>query len=400
MSQSVRPLAGLRVLELGQLLAGPFCGSILGYFGAEVIKVEPPGGDPIRGWRVLDEGGTSWWWRSLGRNKKCVTVDLRSERGQDTVRRLAERSDVLVENFSPGVLERWGLAPEALKALNPRLVIARISGYGQDGPYASRPGFASVCEGISGFRHLNGFPGEVPVRTNLSIGDTIAGLHATLGVPLALRARDAQVDGVGQVVDVALYESMFNLLEAVVPEYSGAGVVRQPAGTTVTGIVPTNTYRCSDGRCVVIGGNGDSIFRRLMEAIGREDLASDPQLASNAGRVEREREIDAALAAWCVTREASDVLAILQDWRVPSGPIYDVADLSADPHFRARGLFEQVEVNGRRLEIPALMPRLCDTPGATEWPGPAVGSHTDEVLRDVLGLDEAAIALLRADGVI
>ncbi len=400
MSQSVRPLAGLRVLELGQLLAGPFCGSILGYFGAEVIKVEPPGGDPIRGWRVLDEGGTSWWWRSLGRNKKCVTVDLRSERGQDTVRRLAERSDVLVENFSPGVLERWGLAPEALKALNPRLVIARISGYGQDGPYASRPGFASVCEGISGFRHLNGFPGEVPVRTNLSIGDTIAGLHATLGVLLALRARDAQVDGVGQVVDVALYESMFNLLEAVVPEYSGAGVVRQPAGTTVTGIVPTNTYRCSDGRCVVIGGNGDSIFRRLMEAIGREDLASDPQLASNAGRVEREREIDAALAAWCVTREASDVLAILQDWRVPSGPIYDVADLSADPHFRARGLFEQVEVNGRRLEIPALMPRLCDTPGATEWPGPAVGSHTDEVLRDVLGLDEAAIALLRADGVI
>lgn len=400
MSQSVRPLAGLRVLELGQLLAGPFCGSILGYFGAEVIKVEPPGGDPIRGWRVLDEGGTSWWWRSLGRNKKCITVDLRSERGQDTVRRLAERSDVLVENFSPGVLERWGLAPEALKALNPRLVIARISGYGQDGPYASRPGFASVCEGISGFRHLNGFPGEVPVRTNLSIGDTIAGLHATLGVLLALRARDAQAEGVGQVVDVALYESMFNLLEAVVPEYSGAGVVRQPAGTTVTGIVPTNTYRCSDGRCVVIGGNGDSIFRRLMEAIGREDLASDPQLASNAGRVDREREIDAALAAWCVTREASEVLAILQDWRVPSGPIYDVADLSADPHFRARGLFEQVEVNGRRLEIPALMPRLCDTPGATEWPGPAVGSHTDEVLRDVLGLDEAAIALLRADGVI
>lgn len=400
MSQSVRPLAELRVLELGQLLAGPFCGSILGYFGAEVIKVEPPGGDPIRGWRVLDEGGTSWWWRSLGRNKKCITVDLRSERGQDMVRRLAERSDVLVENFSPGVLERWGLAPEALKALNPRLVIARISGYGQDGPYASRPGFASVCEGISGFRHLNGFPGEVPVRTNLSIGDTIAGLHATLGILLALRARDAQVDGVGQVVDVALYESMFNLLEAVVPEYSGAGVVRQPAGTTVTGIVPTNTYRCSDGRCVVIGGNGDSIFRRLMEAIGREDLASDPQLASNAGRVEREREIDAALAAWCVTRNASDVLAILQDWRVPSGPIYDVADLSADPHFRARGLFEQVEVDGRRLEIPALMPRLCDTPGSTEWPGQAVGSHTDEVLRDVLGLDDAEIATLHADGVI
>ncbi len=400
MTRPTRPLTGLRVLELGQLLAGPFCGSILAYFGAEVIKVEPPGGDPIRGWRVLDDGGTSHWWRSLGRNKKCVTIDLRSERGQDAVRRLAERSDVLIENFSPGVLERWGLAPESLKAVNPRLVIARISGYGQDGPYASRPGFASVCEGISGFRHLNGFPGEVPVRPNLSIGDTIAGLHAVLGILLALRARDARPDGAGQVVDVALYESMFNLLEAVVPEYSGAGVIRQPAGTTVTGIVPTNTYRCSDGKCVVIGGNGDSIFRRLMEVIGREDLGSDPQLASNAGRVEREPEIDAALAAWCAVQPAAEVLELLQQRRVPAGPIYDVADLSADPHFRARGLFERVEVDGKTLEIPALMPRLLDTPGSTEWPGPAVGSHTDEVLREVLGLDEEAIAALRAEGII
>ncbi len=400
MTTTTRPLAGLRVLELGQLLAGPFCGSILAYFGAEVIKVEPPGGDPIRGWRVLDEGGTSYWWRSLGRNKKCITVDLRSERGQDTVRRLAGRSDVLIENFSPGVLERWGLAPAVLKATNPRLVVARISGYGQDGPYASRPGFASVCEGISGFRYLNGFPGEVPVRANLSIGDTIAGLHAVLGILLALRARDALPAGTGQVVDVALYESMFNLLEAVVPEYSGAGVVRQPAGTTVTGIVPTNTYRCSDGRCVVIGGNGDSIFRRLMDAIGRGDLAEDPQLANNAGRVAREPEIDAALGAWCAARPAAEVLEVLQGQRVPVGPIYDVADLCADPHFRARGLFERVEVDGQTLEIPALMPRLADTPGATEWPGPAVGSHTDEVLRDVLGLDGAEIASLRADGTI
>lgn len=400
MEQPIRPLSGLRVLELGQLLAGPFCGSILAYFGAEVIKVEPPGGDPIRGWRVLDEGGTSWWWRSLGRNKKCVTLDLRSEHGQQLVRRLAERSDVLVENFSPGVLERWGLAPESLKAVNPRLVIARISGYGQDGPYATRPGFASVCEGISGFRHLNGFPGEVPVRPNLSIGDTIAGLHAALGVLLALRARDVRADGAGQVVDIALFESMFNLLEGVVPEYSGAGVVRQPAGTTVTGIVPTNTYRCSDGKCVVIGGNGDSIFKRLMEAIGRDELGNDPGLASNAGRVSREAEIDAALAAWCGDRTAAAALEVLQQWRVPAGPIYDVADLSADAHFRARGLFERVEVDGRALEIPALLPRLCDTPGATDWPGPAIGAHTDEVLRDVLGLDEASIAMLRRDGVI
>jgi len=400
MDKATKPLAGLRVLELGQLLAGPFTASILAYFGAEVIKVEQPEGDPIRGWRQLDEGGTSYWWRSLGRNKKCITIDLKNARGQDMVRRLAERSDVLIENFSPGVLERWGLAPGALKAVNPRLVIARISGYGQDGPYASKPGFASVCEGISGFRYLNGFPGEAPVRPNLSIGDTIAALHAALGILIALRARDALPGTGGQVVDVALYESMFNLMEAVVPEYSGAGLIREPAGTTVTGIVPTNTYRCADGRFVVIGGNGDSIFRRLMEGIGRQDLADDPQLARNAGRVQRETEIDAAIGAWCAARAAAEVLAVMDDRRVPAGPIYNVEDMFADPHFRARGLFERVEIDGKPLEIPALMPRLQGTPGGTEWPGPAVGSHTDAVLGEVLGMGAAEIAALRADGVI
>ena len=400
MNEATRPLAGLRVLELGQLLAGPFTASILAYFGAEVIKVEPPEGDPIRGWRQLDEGGTSYWWRSLGRNKKCISVDLKKARGQDMVRRLAERSDVLIENFSPGVLERWGLAPGVLKAINPRLVIARISGYGQDGPYASKPGFASVCEGISGFRYLNGFPGEAPVRPNLSIGDTIAALHAALGILIALRARDALPGAGGQVVDVALYESMFNLMEAVVPEYSGAGLIREPAGTTVTGIVPTNTYRCADGRFVVIGGNGDSIFRRLMEGIGRQDLGDDPQLARNAGRVQRETEIDAAIGAWCAARAAAEVLAVMDEKRVPAGPIYNVEDMFADPHFRARGLFERVEIDGKPLEIPALMPRLQGTPGGTEWAGPAVGSHTDAVLGEVLGMDEREIAALRADGVV
>jgi len=400
MSETIKPLAGLRVLELGQLLAGPFSASLLAYFGAEVIKVEPPEGDPIRGWRQLDEGGTSYWWRSLGRNKKCITVDLKNARGQAVVRRLAERSDVLIENFSPGVLERWGLAPQVLKAANPRLVIARISGYGQDGPYAAKPGFASVCEGISGFRYLNGFPGEAPVRPNLSIGDTIAALHAALGILIALRARDALPDAGGQVVDVALYESMFNLMEAVVPEYSGAGLIREPAGTTVTGIVPTNTYRCADGKFVVIGGNGDSIFRRLMEGIGRQDLADDPQLARNAGRVQREAGIDAAIGGWCAARPAAEVLAVMDGKRVPAGPIYNVEDMFADPHFRARGLFERVEIDGKALEIPALMPRLQGTPGGTEWPGPAVGSHTDAVLGEVLGMDEQEIAALRLDGVI
>lgn len=395
-----KPLQGLRVLELGQLLAGPFTGSLLGYFGAEVIKIEAPAGDPIRGWRELDENGTSYWWRSLGRNKKCITIDLDTLAGRALARRLANRSDVLIENFSPGVMERWGLAPADLKKGNPRLVYARISGYGQDGPYASRPGFASVCEGISGFRYVNGYPGEAPVRPNLSIGDTIAALHAALGIMLALRARDALPGTGGQVVDVALYESMFNLMEAVVPEFSGAGVVREPSGTTVTGIVPTNTYRCADGGHVVIGGNGDSIFRRLMEGIGRADLGSDPQLAHNAGRVAREAEIDAAIGAWCAGRPVVAVLSVMEQQRVPAGPIYSVREMFEDPHFRARQLFERVEIDGRTLEIPALFPRLADTPGATEWAGADVGSHTDEVLREVLGLDGDEIATLRDAAVI
>ena len=395
MTTTRKPMHGLRVLELGQLLAGPFTGSMLAYFGAEVIKVEPPDGDPIRGWRQLDESGTSYWWRSLGRNKKCVTLDLKSEQGRALARRLADRSDVLIENFSPGVMERWGMAPAELKKSNPRLVYARISGYGQSGPYASRPGFASVCEGISGFRYVNGFPGEAPVRPNLSIGDTISALHAVIGILMALRARDAMPGTDGQVVDVALYESMFNLMEAVVPEFSGAGVVREPAGTTVTGIVPTNTYRCSDGKFVVIGGNGDSIFKRLMEAIGRPDMAADAELASNSGRIVREREIDAVIGAWCGERSSVTVLETLGEQRVPSGPIYNVRDMFEDPHFRERKLFERVEINGKILEIPALMPRLGDTPGATEWAGSAIGSHNEEVFRDVLGMSAEEIETLR-----
>ncbi|MBK6289899.1 MAG: CoA transferase [Gammaproteobacteria bacterium] len=396
----LKPLEGLRVLELGQLLAGPFTGSLLAYFGAEVIKIEAPAGDPIRGWRELDENGTSYWWRSLGRNKKCITIDLGTPEGRALALRLANRSDVLIENFSPGVMERWGLAPADLKKRNPRLVYARISGYGQDGPYASRPGFASVCEGISGFRYVNGYPGEAPVRPNLSIGDTIAALHAALGIMLALRARDALPDTGGQVVDVALYESMFNLMEAVVPEFSGAGVVREPSGTTVTGIVPTNTYRCADGRHVVIGGNGDSIFRRLMEGIGRADLGTDPGLAHNAGRVAREAEIDAVIGEWCAGRPVAVVLSVMERQRVPAGPIYSVREMFEDPHFRARQLFERVEIDGKTLEIPALFPRLADTPGATEWAGAGIGSHTDEVLREVLGLDGGEIAALRDAAVI
>ena len=273
-----RPLDGVRVLELGQLIAGPLAGCILAYFGAEVIKIEPPEkGDPLRVWRILEQG-TSLWWRSLGRNKKCITLNLYTEKGRHIARQLVDRVDILVENFRPGTLEKWGLGPEELKQTNPGLIYARISGYGQTGHYASRPGFASVCEGIGGFRYINGFPGAPPVRPNLSLGDTLAGLHAVLGILLAYIQRRKPGQGVGQVVDVAIYEAVFNMLEAVVPEYDGAGVVREPSGSTLTGIVPTNTYRCRDGKYVIIGGNGDSIFQRLMRTAGRPEMATDPRV--------------------------------------------------------------------------------------------------------------------------
>ena len=393
-----KPLSGYRVIELGQLLAGPFAGALLAYFGAEVIKVEPPGGgDPLRNWRVVKDG-TSLWWRSLGRNKKCITLDLKTEKGRELVAQLIDGADVLIENFRPGVMEKWGLGPERFKASNPGLVYTRISGYGQTGPYAHKPGFASVCEGISGFRYVNGFPGEAPVRPNLSIGDSIAGLHAAFGVALALLSR--QSSGEGQTVDIALYEAMFNLLEGVVPEFDGAGVIREPSGTTVTGIVPTNTYRCADGKFVVIGGNGASIIKRLMETAGRSDMANDTRLADNAGRVAHEQDIDEALSVWCSSLPSTEILDLLENARVPAGPIYNAEDMLADPHFNERGLFEQVEINGKPLKIPGMIPKLSDTPGDTQWPGPEVGSHNKEVLGDLLGLDQAAQEQLRDDGVI
>jgi len=397
MNQRALPLAGVKVVELGQLLAGPFAGTLLAYFGAEVIKVEPPGGDPIRGWRTLDDTGTSFWWRSLGRNKRSVTLDLKSDAGRELAARLIDDSDVLIENFRPGTLENWGLGPERFKESNPGLIYTRISGYGQDGPYADKPGYASVCEGIGGLRYVNGFPGERPVRPNLSLGDTVAGLHAALGIALALLERHSSQQG--QVVDVALFESVFNLLEAVIPEFDGAGETRQPAGSTVTGIVPTNTYRCADGKYVIIGGNGDSIFKRLMTTAERPDLAEDPRLAKNPGRVENEAEIDGAIEAWCATLPSPEVLAKLEANRVPCGPIYSAADMMADPHFQARGLFQQVEINGAPLKIPAIMPRLGGTPGGTRWPGGDAGGDTESVARGELGLSEEEFQRLKAQGV-
>lgn len=392
------PLEGVRVVELGQLLAGPFTGTLLAYFGADVVKVEPPGGDPIRGWRKLDDDGTSFWWRSLGRNKKSVTLDLKTDQGKALVRKMMSKADVVIENFRPGTMENWGLGPDSFSEDNPGLVYTRISGYGQTGPYASKPGYASVCEGIGGMRYVNGFPGERPVRPNLSLGDTIAALHAALGILLALFER--QASDKGQVVDVALYESVFNLLEGVIPEFDGAGVIREPSGSTVTGIVPTNTYRCADRKFVVIGGNGDSIFKRLMVAAGRPDMAENPDMATNAGRVENEAAIDDALDSWCRSLPSDHILSILEDARVPSGPIYSVADMMQDPHFQARGLFQQVEINGKPLKIPAITPRLVETPGETRWPGGDVGSHNQQILQEELGLSAEEFAQLQQDGII
>lgn len=393
-----KPLNGIRVIELGQLLAGPFTCSILGYFGAEIIKIEPPeGGDPIRGWRVVEDG-TSLWWHSIGRNKKSVTIDLKTDRGRQLVKQLIDGADIVVENFRPGVMERWGIGPDQFKQSNPKLIYARISGFGQTGPYSQKPGYASVTEGISGFRYLNGIPGSAPVRPNLSIGDTIAAIHAALGITMALL--ECKNSGTGQVVDVALYEAMFNLMEAVVPEYDAAGVIREPSGSTVTGIVPTNTYLCADDKYVVIGGNGDSIFKRLMIAAGHPEMAANPAMANNGGRVKHQTEIDAALAAWCLRLDSKKIIGILEEQRVPVGPIYNVADMMADQHFQARGLFEQVEINGKPLKIPAIMPRLEKTPGSTEWSGPTLGQHTEAVLSELLDLSDQQIVELNKDGVI
>ncbi|MEM1154203.1 MAG: CaiB/BaiF CoA-transferase family protein [Pseudomonadota bacterium] len=398
MSNAARPLEGIRVIEMGQLLAGPFTGTILAYFGAEVIKVEPPGGDPIRGWREVRDG-TSLWYRSLGRNKKSVTLDLKSEQGRGLAKKLLDTADVVVENFRPGLMEKWDMGPEQMKVSNPGLVYARISGYGQSGPYAAKPGYASVTEGFGGFRYINGEPGQAPVRPNISLGDTVAAIHAALGITLALIQR-TRPGGEGQVVDVALYESVFNLMEAIVPEYDGAGVVREPSGTTVTGIVPTNTYRCEDGKYVVIGGNGDSIFKRLMVAAGRPDMAENPEMADNAGRIIHEDAIDEALSKWCGEHSSRHIISTLEEVRVPVGPIYSVEDMLADEHYQARGLFESVEIDGKPLKIPAIMPRLSETPGQTDWPGSRIGSHNDEILRGILDLGDAELEQLRGEGVI
>ncbi|KVD83786.1 CoA-transferase [Burkholderia sp. ABCPW 14] len=396
MSATHGPLAGVKVLELGTLIAGPFAARLFAEFGAEVIKIEDPdGGDPLRKWRKLypEAGGTSLWWSVQARNKKSVTINLKSDEGKEIVRRLAREADIVVENFRPGLLEKLGLGYDVLSAENPGLVMVRLSGYGQTGPYRDRPGFGAIAESMGGLRHITGYPELPPPRIGISIGDSIAALHGVIGALMALHHRNAN-GGAGQVVDVALYEAVFNMMESVVPEYGVYGLVRERTGASLPGIVPSNTYPCRDGS-IVIGGNSDPIFKRLMTAIGRDDLAADPALARNDGRVPRTREIDAAIGAWLAERTIDDALAVLNAADVPASRIYSVADMFTDPQFVARQMIQRFKLaGGAEIPLPNVTPKLSDTPGETRWLGPELGEHTDEVL-GALGYDAQAIAALR-----
>ena len=398
LSLSPGALAGLRVVEMGQLIAGPFAGKTLGDFGADVIKIEAPGsGDPLRQWRLLKDG-TSVWWQVQSRNKRSIALDLREAEGQGIARQLIAQADVLIENFRPGTLEGWGMSYEALAKDNPGLIMLRISGYGQTGPYRDLPGFGAIGEAMGGLRHLTGEPGRVPVRCGISIGDTLAALHGTIGVLTALYHRKVN-GGQGQVIDVALHEAVFNVMESLIPEYSAFGAVREPAGSALPGIAPSNAYRCSDG-VVLVAGNGDSIFKRLMGAIGRDDLGNDPALADNAGRVKRVAELDAAIEAWTHTRSVTQVLDALNAAKVPVGRVYTAKDIAEDPHYRARDmLLSQTTRDGYEVTVPGIVPKLMGTPGSVRISAPRLGDDTDAVLRDA-GLTDQQIAALRSKGVV
>ncbi|ANI34701.1 Succinyl-CoA:(R)-benzylsuccinate CoA-transferase subunit BbsF [compost metagenome] len=393
------PLDGIKVVEMGQLIAGPFAAKILAEFGAEVIKIEPPvTGDPLRKWRLL-HNGTSVWWAAQSRNKQSVTLDLRQAEAQDVVKRLMQDADILIENFRPGTLEKWGLGWDVLSGINPKLIMLRVSGYGQTGPYRDLPGFGVIGEAMGGLRHLSGEPGRTPVRVGVSMGDSLSALHGVIGVLLALRHRE-QNQGTGQQVDVALYESVFNMMESLIPEHSVFGTVREPAGSSLPGIAPTNAYRCQDGKYALIAGNGDSIFKRLMEKIDRHDLANDPELQQNDGRVRHVARLDAAISTWTAERPLDEVLAALKEANIPSGKIYDAADIAADPHYQARGMLVRSELDdGTPVTLPGIVPKLEATPGQLRSPAPRLGEHTDAVLGG-LGIDAPTLEQWRQRGLI
>lgn len=395
---SPRPLSGVRVLELGSLIAGPYAASILAQFGAEVIKIEPPGeGDPLRKWRKLHDG-TSLWWYAQSRNKKSVTLDLKSEAAREIVRQLIPTVDIVIENFRPGTLEKWGLGWKHLQPIKPSLIMVRISGYGQDGPYSARPGFAAIAECMGGLRYTSGFPDRPPVRVGVSLGDTLASLYGTIGALMAMHHLNVN-GGQGQFIDVALYESVFAIMESLVPEYQMQGFVRERSGASMPGIAPTNTYRCGDGFYVAIAGNGDGIFRRFMQAIDRPDLAQDPALANNDGRAAQAQQLDDVISGWTGQHTLAEVLAVLEAASVPAGRIYTAADIATDPHYAARGMIEHHHLpDGQPIDLPGIVPKLSATPGETQWLGPTLGEHTADVLASI-GIDAAQLEQLRAQGV-
>ena len=391
------PLAGLKVVELGTLIAGPYCARLMAEFGAEVIKVETPGeGDPLRKWRQLHEGNSLWWY-AQSRNKKSVAVNLRDPQGQEIVRRLAGGADIVVENFRPGTLEKWGLGYDTLAARNPGLIMVRLSGFGQSGPYKDRPGFGAIGESMGGMRYITGYPDRAPVRVGISIGDSLAAMFGVIGALMALHHRHSS--GKGQVVDVALYEAVFAMMESMLPEYGMGGLVRERSGAALPGIVPSNTYPCSDGKYVVIGANADSIFKRMMRAIGRADLAEDPTLGSNDGRVRRTEELDRVIGEWTSRHTLEQALEVLERAEVPSGRIYSIADIAADLHYQARGMIERHRLGDLDLLLPGMVPKLSETPGETRWIGPRLGEHTDELMRS-LGYADDETSALRGRGVI
>ena len=393
----MEPLSNLKVIEMGQLIAGPFAAKTLADFGADVIKIEPPKvGDALRKWRLLKDG-TSIWWQVQSRNKRSLSLDLKEVEAQDIVRTLIKEADVLIENFRPGTLEGWGLDPEKLLELNPKLIVLRISGYGQTGPYRDKPGFGVVAEAMGGLRHLTAEPGRVPVRVGISIGDTLASLHGVIGILLALQERHNS--GKGQIIDIALYEAVFNCMESLLPEYSAFGEVRQAAGSALPGIAPTNAYQCADGGYLLVAGNGDSIFKRLMTVIGRDDLGNDPQLENNDGRVKRVAELDQAIGEWTKTVSTTKALEALDSVAVPAGRIYTVADIANDPHYKARENIQTIEMkDGSKIDVPGVIPKLSRTPGSIKTLAPDIGQNTDEILKSI-GLSNDQVASLKERGI-